>query len=140
MRSLAEMNNLVSRLWEERAKKDALVEQMKAQQMQIDKLEKEITRELQEQGLETFRASVGTVTIATKFSVKYPTDPDQEQAFLEYLKQDGADHLRKVNYQTLNAYYKTKLDAAKERGEYLDVPGLQPTSDNYLMFRKGGNQ
>lgn len=107
-------------------------------QAKADEVRHTIMQELEEQGVSSFKGNAGTVTIAERFAVKMPVDPDVKGELAGYLRDKGAfEALWTINYQSLNSWFKAEMDAAKEAGVYLDVPGLEPKSDKFLQFRKG---
>lgn len=102
----------------------------------IDALKVEIMEALTSQGLTSFKGSTGMVSISSRWNVKFPKD--ETKAELEkYLRDKGVfDGMWSVNHQTLNAWYKAEMEASQGKGEYLDVPGLNPTEDKILSLRK----
>ncbi len=67
----------------------------------------------------------GTIYQTERFYARTPKTPEAKSAFYDYLKSTGEyEALISVNSNTLNAWYKLKMDAAKGAGEFLEVPGI----------------
>lgn len=86
---------------------------------------------------DTYKSEYGTVSLTFRTSYKVPQG-DGRPEFFNYLKERGVfDHLITVNSQTLNAWSRKEIEAAKERGEILEIPGLgEPTITPTISFRK----
>ena len=138
--TLAEINQLVDDLFQQEAKLSAARNEIKALDELADSTRAKIMQVLDDSGLKSFKANAGTVTCATRYNVKFPKDPDLKAGLQEYLLGKGAfDGLWSVNHQTLNSFFKVEAELAEAEGRLVDVPGLEPTADKYLQFRKGGN-
>lgn len=86
-------------------------------------------------------AGVGKVSITEQLSVQTPKTPEQKQAFFDWLKKEMGDDgfwaYATVNSQSLNSLYTKKVKEYGERGELLDIEGIdQPTSYTKLSLRK----
>ncbi len=83
---------------------------------------------------------LGTVSRITQYKVTTPKDLEQKKQMLMYLKQKGPEvylSMVGVNYQTLNAFYNQEAEAAKEKGEVFQMPGVEaPTAEEHLRFTK----
>lgn len=84
---------------------------------------------------------VGAVSLSETLSVQTPKSPEQKQAFFDWLKkemgEDGFWAYATVNSASLNSLYKQKVAEYGQRGEVLEVEGLnQPTSYTKLSLRK----
>lgn len=107
---------------------------------EAERLRNEVVAELQSQGVDSFKGSVGTATVSTRFSVKMPKDPEIKQELKEYmLKQNAFEGMWTINHQSLNSWYKQEIEAAKMNSTMVDVPGLEPVADKWLSFRKSAN-
>lgn len=141
MTTLAEINQLVEQLDIFETKIASARNTLKALDEGAEEIRRKILGVLAESGLKSFKAGKGTVTAATRFGVKFPKDPDVKEQLRQYLTEKQAfDGMWSINHQTLNSWYKAKVEEAQGAGEYLDVPGLEPTSDTILQFRRGANQ
>ena len=138
MRSLKEMDDLVTRLSEAKAEESEQRRIYSEKTKAVEEIEGEIMKELTLQGLDSFKASKGMVYISEKYAVKFPTDLDVKAQLFQYLKDRGAfDAMWSINYATLNAFFKQEVERAKENGELVDVPGLNPLLTKTLNHRKG---
>lgn len=90
-----------------------------------------------EANLTNFKTPRGQIVLNRKFTVPTPKGDDLD-IFLGSLAPEVARTLRTVNYQTLNSWYKTEMENAKERGDFdWRPPGLQePTVQEYLSVRR----
>lgn len=138
MRSLKDMDDLVTRLSEAKAEEAEQKRIYSEKTKVVEEIEGEIMKELTAQGLDSFKASKGTVYISERYAVKFPTDLDVKAQLAQYLKDRGAfDAMWSINYATLNAFFKQEVERAKENGELVDVPGLNPLLTKTLNHRKG---
>lgn len=138
MRSLMEMNALVEKLTEAKVEEAEQKRIYSEKTKVVEEIEGEILNELQLQGLDSFKAAKGSVYISERYAVKFPNDSLVKEQLQEYLKQRGAfDAMWSINYASLNAFYKQEVERAKENGELLDIPGMNPILTKTLNHRKG---
>lgn len=84
---------------------------------------------------------VGQVITTENLYVPTPKTPEQKQAFFNWLREelgeDGYYTYATVNSNSLNSLYKQKVEEYGERGEVLDIEGLEPpTSHVKLSLRR----
>lgn len=84
---------------------------------------------------------VANINLQETLSVQTPKTPEQKQAFFNWLREemgeDGYLTYATVNSNSLNSLYKQKVEEYGERGEVLDIEGLEPpTSYVKLSLRK----
>lgn len=84
---------------------------------------------------------VGSISLTETLSVQTPKTPEAKQAFFNWLKEemgeDGYYTYATVNSNSLNSLYRQKVEEYGERGEVLDIEGLEPpTSYTKLSLRK----
>ena len=84
---------------------------------------------------------IGQVITTESLYVPTPKTPEQKQAFFNWLREelgeDGYYTYATVNSNSLNSLYKQKVEEYGERGEILDIEGLEPpTSHVKLSLRK----
>lgn len=84
---------------------------------------------------------VGLVGITTHLSVQTPKTPEEKEAFFNWIKvnvgEDAYHAYMTVNSQTLNGFYNRTNQEYAERGEILEIDGLQqPTEYKKLSLRK----
>lgn len=124
---------------EQREKVDQVKEDLKHENHRLSGLESRLIGILEELGKTSYESAVGRFGISHRSSVRIPNGDDRER-FFSYLKDIGEfDSLITVNSQTLNGWYKQKLEAAQEAGTLMDftVPGIDaPTIAQTLTFKK----
>jgi hypothetical protein len=84
---------------------------------------------------------IGQVIISEVLSVTTPKGTEQKKAFFDWLRkemgEDGYLTYATVNSNSLNSLYKQKVEEYGQRGEVLDIDGLDlPTSYTKLSLRK----
>lgn len=135
--SLADIDSMITECRSIKDKIEALDAEKKALNEQMSKLEYKIEAELEKNGLSTFKGNAGTMTIASRWSVKMPKDPEQRDALRQEMEARGAfDSLWTFNHQSLNAWVKEEKQRAEAEGKMFDIDGLAPVEDKYLQFRK----
>jgi hypothetical protein len=108
---------------EQKKKCDDISKKLKDENAVLDAMKKAITDHLTNFGLERFDTGDGLVYKVNKMNVKIA----DKNEFFNYLKTNNMlDELATVNFQTLNAFYKEKLEeAAKEGKTEFNLPGIQ---------------
>jgi hypothetical protein len=137
--TVAELDAKCEALYLKGLELDKLDAERKILNEEYSKLEHEVIAYLQAFNKERYSAHFGTVSVVNRFSYKVPKTPEAREKFFNYLKEKGDyDALISVNSQTLNAYCKTELEAAVERGDSdFTVPGLdEPTLFQRAQIRK----
>jgi hypothetical protein len=118
-----------------KAKSDALHDEYNSLKMAvIDVMEKEGKTSYTVDG-------VAKVTLSYDMSVQTPKTLDEKRAFFAWLEKnlgkEAAESYMTVNSITLNSLYNTLNSSYAERGEILEIDGLQPpTSRAKLSVRK----
>ena len=84
---------------------------------------------------------IGKVTISEAMSVTTPKSPDEKKAFFEWIRTNMGDDAyytyMSVNSQSLNRLYREKTEEAADRGELLNIDGLDaPTTNTKVSFTK----
>lgn len=85
-----------------------------------------------------------TVTRIDKLAVTTPKTTDAKMAFFKWIETKlGIDAMwayTSVNSKTLNSLYNTQAEEYAERGEVLDIGGIElPTTRTTLSFRTSNN-
>lgn len=105
------------------------------------KAEQDLLSALKAADKKTYRVEgVGSISRREKFAVRVPNG-DQKRAFLEYLQKRGEDvfyNLVTVNYNTLNGFYASEMEAAEAEGVFpFVIPGLEdPILTEGITFRE----
>ena len=81
----------------------------------------------------------GAISMVTKYQVNFPKDHEAAAQFRQYLMDNGMDSMLTMNHQTLNAFFKSKLEEAGEGADPSQVlPGIgTPEQRITLSMRKG---
>ena len=138
--TLAEINTLVDNLYDYKIQIEVKNNELKAIQELEAQCKANIMAVLEDSGLKSFKARSGTVSVSNRFSVKFPNDPATKKELEGWLRERNIfDGLWSVNFATLNSFFKAEAQAAEREGRLPDVPGLEPTHDKVISFRKGAN-
>lgn len=136
MKSASEIDSMITELENLRVIADARKVEYTAAYENANQKEFEILSELEKQGLTSFKGNKGTVTLSTRYSVKFPKDIETKKQLRDAIGDENFMLLCSINHASLNSWFKSEVEAAKIRGEMLDLPGLTPTSDTILLFRR----
>lgn len=115
---------------------------LEPKQKRLDEVEALILQTLADNDLKSFKSSHGLVVRSLRYSIKTPKSNEEKVAFFEWLnKEKGREvywAMATVNSQTLNAFYKAEMEAAKEAGTFdFSIPGLgAPEAQPILSRRK----
>lgn len=134
-----ELNKQLELIAELRAKEAEAKAARDAITQELEQEESKMLEMLGQSDLTSYRGPAGMASISFRTSVKTPKTPEQRAAFFEYLKKVGVyDAMITVNSQTLNSFYKSQLEQAKEDGlEDFRLPGVDEVTINpILSFRK----
>lgn len=134
---IEEMNDLIHQLGEAEAAVQVCKNELNALSAKAEEIRTTIFQTLVDAKMDKFAGTNGTVSVATRYQVKMPKDYAVKAELKDYLqKHDAFDAMWSINHQTLNSWFKAEMQNAQEDGVYLDIPGLEPTSEQYLMFRR----
>lgn len=137
MKTIAEMDAMISELEDLEVRYSALKKECNASGEIVDAKRLAILDELKKQGMTAFKGTKGTVSITHRYNVKFPQEPASREAFKKYLLANNAfESMWTVNHQRLNAWYKEEIESLTDSGEMPDVPGLAPVVDENLSFRR----
>jgi hypothetical protein len=94
-------------------------------------------------GLSKFNVpGLGTAYTINKYRVTVPKDTNSKRKLFGFIKDrygdDVASEFTTINHNTLNAFYKSEIEAALERGDSnFKVPGLEdPVHEVSMGFRR----
>jgi exonuclease VII small subunit len=140
--SVKEMDNALINLRaikEEYASVDAIAKEC---HKRLKAAEGAVIQILKDAGKGTFiTEGIGRATISEKLSVATPKSIEEKVAFFNWIENNLGEETRDaymtVSSASLNKFYQEQSDLAAERGEVLEIDGLQPpTSRSILSFRK----
>lgn len=140
---MVEMDALVKKSVEAWAKYDAQKKLSSEAFNAAEMVDLQILEALKQAGKSKYHVDdVGTISIDAKTVVRVPNTIEAKQAFFQYLAENLTEEamtaMMTVNSNTLNAWYKEKLDEASSKGILgFSVPGIeQPTMREGLRFIK----
>lgn len=127
MSDVQEYKKRIIELKQLRATSEGLKQQRSTVELEIDALENILKEMLAADDETSFKCDEGTIYLSFIDQVKMPQDPNQKQAFFDYLKDRGLyDDMISVNSQKLNGFYRKEAEAAKEHGEIIfNMPGIE---------------
>jgi hypothetical protein len=93
----------------------------------LDEAERRMVEMLAESGITSYKSPFGSAVLAHRTSVKIPRTPDDREKFFAFLKSRGLfETMISVNSNTLNSFYKSELELAKERKDPdFAIPGIE---------------
>lgn len=124
--SLGNARKLVEELYEARAEQDKRRDALAQQSEIVDELERRIINMLEAAEMDRLDGNNCYVLLGERTSVKTPKGNAERALFFDYLRERGVyEELRTVNSQSLNAFYKSELELALDRGEVdFSIPGI----------------
>lgn len=135
--TIGDLSKLQDQILQRQAEHDAKKKELEELGALLEADKRKMIEFMTEANLTNFKTPRGQIVLNRKFTVPTPKGDDLD-TFLGSLAPDVAKTLRTVNYQTLNSWYKTEMENAKERGDFdWRPPGLQePTVQEYLSVRR----
>ena len=125
---------------------DALGEEVKAKNIEKQKLKGQLTSMLLELNEKNFTCEYGTITKVTDYSVRLPQG-EAKQKFFDFLEEQGVfKEMATINYNTINAYYKEKWELAKREDPVgalnFSLPGIGECTafETIKMTKKRGSK
>lgn len=134
---IKEVDALVSHLADLETRHKQLTQEAAAIHQDAELLRTKLMGMLQENNIESFEGRAGKVWLSNRFTVRFPQDLAERNALREYLIKTGAfDTKWTMNYQALNSWYKQEIEEFQRKGEMPDIPGLNPTHEKIISFKK----
>lgn len=137
--TVKDLETISALIKEQRDRVEEVKEVLKGENQRLSGLECRLIGILEELGKTSYESAVGRFGISHRSSVRVPSGDDRGK-FFQHLQDIGEfESLITVNSQTLNGWYKQKLEAAQEAGTLMDfsVPGIDaPTIAQTLTFKK----
>ena len=134
----------VKELWKQKELVDGIKDKLKEESKTLEIMKSSAIKALETMEIDKQHVpGCGTIFKQKAFSVKTPKTPEQKQQLFGWIKENkGADVLRNmlsINSNTLNSFYKSELEVAKEEGNVdFSLPGLETPEVYYkLGMRKG---
>ena len=139
--SVAEMDAALTKLRELKEDYSNKKKESDAAYREVKEQEAVVIQMLADCGKKKYISDAGKATLVEELTVTTPKTPEEKRAFfnwlLEHQGQDVHDHYLSVNSRSLNTLFKTLSEEYAQRGEVLEIDGLQPpASFTKLQFRK----
>ena len=140
--SIDQMDDAVKKLREAKEEKSKAKAIYDTAQSAYAEAEARVMSLMEHSGKKTYIAEgFGRVTIKEELSVRVPRTPEQKQAFFDWVKnnmgEDAYYAYMSVNSRSLNSLYKQKAEEYGDKGEVLEIDGLEsPSSFTKLSFTK----
>ena len=127
---MEEFIGAVKRLWDQKEVVDGLKTQLAKASKEFEKMKTDAIKAMEAMELDKQHVpGCGTIYRQKSFSVRVPKDPVLKEDLFHWIRSEkGEDVLRNmvsINSQTLNSFYKSELEAAKEKGDVdFAIPGI----------------
>lgn len=138
--TIAELDGMVKKCFELRAEYEALKEKSSEKYGEYEAMQAKVQSILEATGrLNHSTPGAGTISMKTQYTISFPKDSEKAAEFRKYLVDNGLDSMLTMNHQSLNAFYKSKLEEAGEGADPSQVlPGIgAPEQRITLSMRKG---
>lgn len=138
--TLAEIDAMVKRCFELRSEYEALKDQASEKHGEYEAMQMKIQNILEATGrLNHETPGAGKISLVTKYQVSFPKDGENAAKFRQYLVDNGLDSMLTMNHQTLNGFFKSKLDELGDGADPTKVlPGIEaPEARVTVSMRKG---
>lgn len=138
--TLSEIDAMVKKCFELRAEYDALKDQASEKHGEYEAMQAKIQSILEATGrLNHETPGAGKISLVTKYQVSFPKDSENAAKFRQYLVDNGLDSMLTMNHQTLNGFFKSKLEELGDGADPTKVlPGIEaPEARVTVSMRKG---
>lgn len=138
--TIAELDAMVKKCFELRAEYEALKDQASDKHTEYEKMQFKIQNILEATGrLNHNTPGAGTISMVTKYQVSFPKEAEDAAKFRQYLIDNGMDSMLTMNHQTLNGFFKSKLEELGDGADPTKVlPGIgAPEQRVTISMRKG---
>lgn len=138
--TIQELDAIVKDMFAKRKQAEELEDQASELNKEVEALKFKVMDILEATGrLNHETPGAGKVYTTTKYQVSYPKDPVESAKFRQYLFDHGMESMLTVNHNSLNAFYKSKLEEAGEGADPSAVlPGIgNPEARITLSMKKG---
>lgn len=138
--TIQELDAMVKRCFELRTEYETLKDQSAEKYHELEAMQAKIQSVLEATGrLKHDTPGAGSISMKTQYAISFPKDSERAAEFRKYLMDNGLDSMLTMNHQSLNAFYKSKLEEAGEGADPSQVlPGIgAPEQRVTLSMRKG---
>lgn len=138
--TVQEMDQLVTDMFALRAEIDLDKEKLSAKNATLEQMQAKAVAAMKQLERENYKCTAGTVYITQKWRVNTPKEEADKKAFFVYLRDKGIlwEYIT-VNSNSLNSYFMTEWENAKERGDGMGfkIPGIpEPSLFETVGMRK----
>jgi hypothetical protein len=138
--TIQELDAMVKQCFTLRAEYESLKDQASDKHTELETMQAKVQSILEATGrLNHSTPGAGTIGVRTQYTISFPKDSERAAEFRQYLVDNGLDSMLTMNHQSLNAFYKSKLEEAGEDADPSQVlPGIgAPEQRITLSMRKG---
>ena len=138
--TIQELDAMVKKMFEMRAEAERLESEASEINKQVEGIKLKVMNILEATGrLNHETPGAGKVYTQTKYQVSFPKDEESANRFRTYLMENGMDSMLTMNHQTLNAFFKSKLEEAGEGADPSQVlPGVGAPEQRVVLAMKKG--
>lgn len=140
--SLAELDAIIKKLFDERKEIEAMEDAVSARKLELESLKERVKGILEANNKPNYPTQYGTVYTQTKYQVSMPKDPSRAAQLRAYFAKRNMEDMLTVNHMALNAFFNSVVEEKKALGESIDMsdilPGVEePTARVTLAMKKG---
>lgn len=138
--TLAEIDAMVRECFELRAEYDRMKDAASEKHAEYEAMQAKIQNILEATGrLNHETPGAGKISLVTKYQVSFPKDEVNAAKFRQYLIDNGMDSMLTMNHQSLNGFFKSKLEELGDGADPTKVlPGItSPEARVSVSMRKG---
>lgn len=138
--TIQELDAMVKKCFELRSEYEALKDAASQKHDEYEIMQFKIQNILEATGrLNHNTPGAGTISVVTKYQVSFPKDAENAAKFRQYLMDNGMDSMLTMNHQSLNGFYKSKLEELGDGADPTKVlPGIEaPEARVTVSMRKG---
>lgn len=138
--TVKELDAILEKLKALSVKKEEIAESLSEVNKEIQRLEGQCDKWLEELGRKDYASQDGKVERKETLSVRMPENPLEKEKFWKYLEEQGLfKKYATVQSNSLNKIFKEALKEAEEKGEdpmLFNLPGLPPpVLDRFAKFK-----
>jgi predicted nuclease with TOPRIM domain len=138
--TIQELDTMVKQCFALRAEYDELKDKASEKHSEYEALQAKIQNILEATGrLNHETPGAGKITLVTKSQVSFPKDEVNAAKLRQYLLDNGMDSMLTMNHQSLNGFFKSKLEELGDGADPTKVlPGIEsPEARVTVSMRKG---
>jgi hypothetical protein len=133
--TIDELNKKLEVLFELKAKKDALDDELSVINKELETVKMDVTKILESKGMDGYKGPNGSISWKKELYVNMP-DGEDKLEFFNYLKSKGAfEALASVHAARLNAWYREEMN--NNNDPMFAVPGISLPKERYAVTVRG---